>query len=413
MEIFWIIIGVIVVVGLLNGNSDQAKNTNPGGGEQETENARGKIPPHTPRSSPPLSANMSNFEIRASESNDWRGKGLRVLVFEGRGLMPVNRKMEIEFVTWVEDITDDPGGEPVFCSLDEFQHHEHPGFQCVRGGGTLAPDQGFRDWVEVGIAPTDSLSFPASGTRSLKIYCYISEKTTPSARRSLIGNTCTMYFHNTETGYKEWQGKRVEALKLSLRLGVATAFADDDFEDSEGKAIKSWLKTRIDRLPDDEQAEAKTELNDALVQAFADAHAGRLSVDSAAASLRQSPIKQASYDALELCTLVMAADGVIHPEELRIINRVGQLLGIDNDAIRSLRDKHAPAAQPMAARDGVVSDEMLLGIEAGLTPEQLRKKLRALFGRYNAMLQIEKDRDKRARYQAMLDAIARLTNRSR
>ena len=109
----------------------------------------------------------------------------------------------------------------------------------------------------------------------------------------------------------------------------------------------------------------------------------------------------------------MAADGVIHPEELRIINRVGQLLGIDNDAIRSLRDKHAPAAQPMAASDGVVSDEMLLGIEAGLTPEQLRKKLRELFGRYNAMLQIEKDRDKRARYQAMLDAIARLTSRSR
>jgi tellurite resistance protein len=410
MGIFWIIVGVIVVVALLNGNSDQTGNSTQGrSGSDPDPSPRGS----SPRRSPPPRATMGNFEIRASENKNWRGKGLHVLVFEGRGLMPVNRTMEIEFVTWMQDITDDRQGEPVFCSIDDFQHHEHPGFQCVRGGGTLAPDQGFRDWVEVGIAPAESLSFPASGTRSLRINCYITEKTAPAARRSLVSNSCSLYFNNTGIGYKEWQGKRVEALELSLRLGVATAFADDDFEDSEGRAIKNWLKKRIDRLPDDEQAPAKTELNEALVQAYADARAGRLSIDSAAASLKQSPIKQASYDALELCTLVMAADGVIHPEELRIINRVGQLLGIDNDAIRSLRDKHAPAAQPMAAGDGAVSDEMLLGIEAGLTPEQLRKKLRELFGRYNAMLQIEKDRDKRARYQAMLDAIARLTSRSR
>lgn len=410
MEIFWIIIGVIVVFGMFSGNSDQSGKTGQRGtGPTPDPSPRGS----SPRRSPPPEATMGNFEIRASENKNWRGKGLHVLVFEGRGLMPVNRTMEIEFVTWMQDITDDRQGETVFCSIDDFQHHEHPRFQCVRGGGTLAPDQGFRDWVEVGIAPAEALSFPASGTRSLRINCYITEKTAPEARRSLVSNSCSLYFHNAETGYKEWQGKRVEALKLSLRLGVATAFADDDFEDAEGKAIKAWLKKRIDRLPDDEQALAKTELNEALVQAFADARAGRLSVDSAASNLKQSPIKQACYDALELCTLVMAADGIIHPEELRIINRVGQLLGIDNDVIRSLRDKHAPAAQPMAASDGAVSDEMLLGLESGLTPEQLRKKLRELFGRYNAMLQIEKDRDKRARYQAMLDAIARLTSRSR
>jgi uncharacterized tellurite resistance protein B-like protein len=412
MLAFWIIAGVIVFA-IIAANSDNGKSSSRRGGAPDPGPQPNPFPPRNRRPTPPPGASMGNFEIRASENKNWRGKGLHVLVFEGRGLMPVNRTMEIEFVTWMQDITDDRQGEPVFCSIDDFQHHEHPGFQCVRGGGTLAPDQGFRDWVEVGIAPAESLSFPASGTRSLRINCYITEKTTPAARRSLVSNSCSLYFTNPATGYKEWQGKRVEALKLSLRLGVATAFADDDFEDSEGKAIKSWLKKRIDRLPDDEQAQAKTELNEALIQAFADARAGRLSVDSAAASLRQSPIKQASYDALELCTLVMAADGVIHPEELRIINRVGQLLGIDNDAIRSLRDKHAPAAQPMAAGGGAVSDEMLLGIEAGLTPEQLRKKLRELFGRYNAMLQIEKDRDKRARYQAMLDAIARLTSRSR
>ena len=401
MEVFCIVVGIIVFVAIINGSASDSKPNPPSG------------PTYPGSTTHPPRATMGDFEIRATENTNWRGKGLHVIVFEGRGLMPVNRTMEIEFVTWMEDVTDDRTGEPVFSSLDDFQHHEHPGFQCVRGGGTLAPDQGFRDWVEVGIAPAETLSFPASGMRHLKAYCYITEKTAPPMRRSLVGATCSLYFNNKEVGYKEWEGKRVEALKLSLRLGVATAFADDDFEDSEGKAIKSWLKRRIEQLPDDEQAKAKTELNEAMLAAFADARAGRLSIDSAAAGLKQSPIKQASYHALELCTLVMAADGVIHPDELRIINRIGKLLEIDSDAIRSLRDKHAPAAQPMASDEGKVSDEMLLGLEPGLPPEQLRKKLRELFGRYNAMMQIEKDRDKRARYQAMLDAVARLINRHR
>ena len=412
MLAFWIIAGVIVLA-IIGANSDDAKSSGRHGGTTDPGPQPNPFPPRNRRPTPPPGANMGRFELRAFENKNWRDKGLHVIVFESRGLMPVNRTMEIEFVTWMEDITDDRSGEPVFCSLEDFQHHEHPGFQCVRGGGTLAPDQGFRDWVEVGIAPAEALSFPATGSRHLKAYCYITEKTAPAARKSLLGTTCTIHYQNNEVGYKEWQGKRVEALKLSLRLGVATAFADDDFEDAEGKAIKAWLKKRIDQLPDDEQAAAKAELNEALLAAFADARAGRLSIDSAATGLKKSPIKQASYDALELCTLVMAADGVIHPDELRIINRIGRLLDIDNDAIRSLRDKHAPAAQPTAGGEGQVSDEMLLGLEPGLPPEQLRKKLRELFGRYNAMMQIEKDRDKRARYQAMLDAIARLINRHR
>lgn len=402
MEVFWIIIGVFVVIGLINANSDESKNSRQSSGS-----------PRGPGVSTPPRTSMSSFEIRASENKNWRGKGLHVLVFEGRGLMPVHRTMEIDFVTWMEDITDDRTGEPVFSSIDDFQHHEHPGFQCVRGGGTLAPDQGFGDWVDIGIAPAESLSFPGTGMRFLKVYGYITEKTAPSQRRSLVGATCTLYFNNKETGYKEWKGKRIEALKLSLRLGVATAFADDDFADAEGKAIKAWLKKRIDQLPDDEQANAKEELNRAMLEAFGEARAGRLSIESAASGLKSSPIKQACYDAMELCTVVMAADGVIHPDELRVINRIGRLLDIDNDAIRSFRDKHAPAAQPMATNGEQVGDEMLLGLEAGLPPEQLRKKLRELFGRYNAMLQIEKDRNKRVRYQSILDAIARLMNKSR
>ena len=109
----------------------------------------------------------------------------------------------------------------------------------------------------------------------------------------------------------------------------------------------------------------------------------------------------------------MAADGIIQPEEVRIVDRIGRLLGIDNDGIRSLRDKHAQQARPQAEEGNVLSDERLLGLDANLTPDQMKKKLRELFARYNAMMQIEKDATKRARSQTMLDAIARLSSKLR
>jgi hypothetical protein len=132
-----------------------------------------------------------------------------------------------------------------------------------------------------------------------------------------------------------------------------------------------------------------------------------------AETLAKSPVKQASYDALELCTIVMAADGVIQPAEVRIVDRIGRLLGIDNDGIRSLRDKHAQQASSSSEEGTELSDEMLLGLDPNLTPDQKKKKLRELFARYNAMMQIEKDAAKRARSQAMLDAIARLSSKLR
>ena len=69
---------------------------------------------------------MGRFEIRARQVMRGTKKDLRVIAIEGRGLLPVMRPMAIEFVTWAEDVTDDSSGEPIFCSLSNFQHQENP-----------------------------------------------------------------------------------------------------------------------------------------------------------------------------------------------------------------------------------------------------------------------------------------------
>jgi len=353
------------------------------------------------------SSNMGRFEIRASQVMRGTNKDLRAITIEGRGLLPVYRSMEIQFVTWAEDITDDSNGEPVLCTISDFQHHEHPTFQNVQDAGSLSPNQGFTDWTELGVAPIDALTFPRSGTRNIRFYCYMTEKTSPSLRKSLLGDSCNIRITNEETGYKEWKDKRMEALTLSLRLGIAMAHADGEFERSEAAAIKNWLKERIDRLDDDDRPAAKENLNKAMTSAVSEAGARSLNVASAASSLRASPVKNATYEALELCTIIMAADGIIDPSEMGMLREIGKQLGIPAQDIQGLTDKHTPEATT-SGNDGELSDELLVGLDPKLPPAEAKRKLREIFARYNSMLTTERDAFKRQRYQDCIDAVARL-----
>lgn len=354
------------------------------------------------------SANMGQFEIRAKTETRGKDNDLRVISVECRGLLPVYRDMQIDFVTWAEDITDDSNGEPIICNIDDFRHHDNPTFQCVRGGGSLSPNQGFVNWVEIGIAPLDALTFPKSGTRNIKIYTYMTERTSPKLRKALVGDTCRIQIINRDTGYKEWTIKRIEALVLAMRLGVAMAHIDGKFDDSEALTIKKWLKERVARLDDDEQEGAKTKLNEELKRAVSMARSGNLDYSSACIELKGNSTKNASYDALELCTMIMAADGVIEKSELDLLKKIANLLDIPSGDIQSLKDKHAANALVRSTNNGEQNDEMLIDLDTSLPVPQIKRKLLEAFDRYNGLLTIERDPAKRKRYQECIEAIARL-----
>jgi uncharacterized tellurite resistance protein B-like protein len=354
------------------------------------------------------SANMGQFEIRAKTEMRGKDNDIRVVAVECRGLLPVYRDMKIDFVTWAEDITENPDGDPIICNLEDFRHHDNPAFQCVRDGGSLSPNQGFVNWVEVGVAPLDALIFPKSGSRRMKIYCYMTEKTSPNLRKAIVGDTCSIQIVNNETGYKEWTVKRIEALVLSMRLGVAIAYADGKIGDSEASTIKKWLKERVGRLADDKQEDAKTKLNEELKKAFVVARSGNLDYTSACIELKGNSTKNAAYDAIELCTMVMAVDGEIKKNELDLLRRIANLLDVPSSELQSLRDKHTANAKVQTTSSGEHNDEMLIDLDTSLPAPQIKRKLLEAFGRYNDLLAIERDPVKRKRYQECIDAIARL-----
>jgi tellurite resistance protein len=393
----FVVLGILgAIMGMFEGNNSSSGSASSDAGSSGNSYGGGRP-----------SANMGRFEIRARHVMRGTNKDLRAIAVEGRGLLPVTRSMDIQFVTWAQDVTDNREGEPIFCSLPNFQHHEHPTYQNVQDAGTLSPNQGFTDWVELGVAPVDALSFPRSGSRTIRFYCSMTEKTSPNLRKSILGDSCQLDITVWSTGYKEWKDKHIEALTLSLRLGIAMAHADGEFTHSEAAAIKAWLKVRVERLEENEQPVAKEKLNSAMGSAVNEAAARSLDVASAARLLKASPIRNASYDALELCTIIMAADGVIDPSEMRLLRQIGEQLGISAQDLQGLTDKHTPEATT-AGEDGELSDELLVGLDPNLPPAELKRKLREIFARYNSMLTTERDPAKRQRFQDCIEAVARL-----
>jgi DnaJ-domain-containing protein 1 len=110
---------------------------------------------------------------------------------------------------------------------------------------------------------------------------------------------------------------------------------------------------------------------------------------------------------LELCTIIMAADGVIDPAEMRLLRQIGEQLGISAEDLQGLTDKNTPQATTIGG-DGELSDELLVGLDPKLPPAEAKRRLREIFARYNSMLTTERDPAKRQRYQDCIEAVARL-----
>lgn len=349
---------------------------------------------------------VGNFEIRTSQVMRGDQKDIRVISIEARGRIPVNYPTDVQFVCIARDITEKSDGEPIISTLDDFKFPKSAIFQSRRNGGRIEPDVYFKDWVEVGVMLPDHVVAPKSGNRRLKFTCAM----TP------VGNVDITYAINhangtydlSQIGYNELDDKRMEAIGLSLDLGVAIAHSDGNLDRSEAKVISDWLRNKLDMFDDETKPKARTQLNDALKSSFERAENGRLTVSASLAKLKVSKVRNAVNDALELSSIVIAADGVIAESEMAMLRYFAKELGVNFEELQNIADKHVAGAKAATTDKSEVSDESLIGLDPKADKLAIRKALIDAFGKYNSRLQTEKDPARRVYFQDMLNAIARL-----
>jgi len=346
------------------------------------------------------------FEIRTKEVMRGDENDLRVISIEARGRLPVSSPTDVQFVCIAQDVTDNFDGEPIISTLDGFKYNNSSVFQSRRDGGRIEPNVHFKEWIEVGVLLPDHVVAPKSGNRRMKLTCAM----TPVGNLDVtyaINHTFTR-FEISQIGYNELDEKRMEAISLSLDLGVAIAYGDGALDRSEGQAISDWLRNKLEMFDDETKPKARTQLNEALKASFKKGADGTLTVKETLARLKTSKVNNAISEALELSSIVMAADGVIAESEMAMLRSFAKELGVNYEDLQNIADKHVAGAKAAATDKSDVSDESLIGVDPKADKQSIRKALIDAFGKYNARLQTEKDAARRSYYQDMLNAVARL-----
>jgi len=356
------------------------------------------------------------FETRLVEANSEEdGSGFELVQIEGRGEIPVATSTKVGIITSVFDSTDgDP--EYVISMIEQFQEPETIVYQDAREIGTIGPNQTLVDWSPVGVVIPETLQPPRNGARKLLIVvrmvnmdnipvinCGFSPPDSDdSGLLWLAEHEYTLDFEGK--GYEEAAEHRDESCAISIKIGVAVAMADGDFDDAEGEILKDWIVRNISLYSDEKKEDLKKLYNHAMREAHDDAKNGDLSLSLLTDRLNEIGDKTQKYDAIELCFDVMAADGVADAEELNIIRKVAAALELDYDEIEQMRDKKLIDLKTDIT--GQASIEDIIGIDKNWSNADIKKHLRSEFQKWNNRLNTLPEGDERNNAQKMIDTIA-------
>ena len=272
------------------------------------------------------------------------------LEVEVRGLFPVQRTTNVGFIISV--FTKDSNGdmEPVFSMLNEFQEQQSRAFQDLTGCGQVSENQGFTQWVRIGVVPTGILQPSSSGRQELSIVVRLVDiDNMPSIyqgfadpnddNKPLWANVEKYDFDCQVKGYTEEAEARDESQALSIKIGMAVAMADGSLDDTEGFVLKDWIKSVLSSYSGEKEQKLKKIYNDAMRESYSLAKSGKLQLNEVCEMLNETGDTAQKYQAIELAHKVMAADGQADKREMKVINEVADLLGIDSAELEKIRDK--------------------------------------------------------------------------
>jgi len=272
-----------------------------------------------------------------------------VKAIEVKGLFPVNTIRQVAFVT---SIFDESSGElaPVLSPIEMYQEPDSTVYQySIKVGQEVSPGQGFGHWTQAGRIIPNILQPPVGGARRLfAILRLVDMDNMPVIRRGsndpdnagiLWQAALRFAFTFVEKGYEEAVEHRDRARELSVRIGMAVAMADGTLDNSEGKTLKEWILKSISPYADEKREHLKALYNGAMKDAHSLAKNGELRLGELTRELNEIAEQATKYETVELCFKVLAADGVVHPEELKVINKVADSLDLDFDQIKKIRDQ--------------------------------------------------------------------------
>jgi uncharacterized tellurite resistance protein B-like protein len=353
---------------------------------------------------------LEPIQIRVQRKSLGDDLDIPALEVQCKGLIPVYSTTTIAFMVSVLSKNNEGDLSPVLSLMDSFQEPDTVAFQHLAKLGYIESGQGFLDWIHVASVPLDLLTPSFGGAQDLTIVVRLVDMyDLPSIHLGFgedgIWRDIVHYKYSFKRkGYEEEAEDIDKARALSIEIGMAVAMADGELDDSEGETLKAWIQKMITPFGDEKQKKLKKVYNDAMKNSYQLAESGDLILGNICKQLNEIGEDAQKYEAIELAHEVMAADGVAHANEIKIIHKIANSLDIDADELENIRDQHMVGID--LSSDG--SDvEGSIGIELSWSDDKKLKHLRQEYQKWNSRLNTLPEGSEREGAQQKLDLIAK------
>lgn len=368
---------------------------------------------------------IGNFQAKVEEEDhEFQGKKLKVYHVKVKGfLVPANLTSvpnSAMLTTYVYDSTD--GTEifksswPFITSFDGWVEEGSTIFQNPsREIGNFGADSYYADWATAATIPVDILSNPYKGKRNIEFYVYLTD-TLAEFKYSLLANKES--FINSanvfktidfdELGYRDAKENRPRIVELSIQLALKVASMDNDIDQNEIDEVKKWITKHVEvenYNNEDLQIEEKKKFGEYLRDATNYAEKNIISQMEITKELNEKATKQQKYEALELMLDVMTSDSEASSEEMSIIDDVVELLGLDLETYKDLRESRLSKVETIESDQK--SDESIFGITSGMDNNSICEKLAEEYDIWSERLALP-DKKASQRAKEMCDKIIEL-----
>ena len=300
-------------------------------------------------------------------------------------------------------------GDFILSTLEDFSP---PNSRIFEHRAELENMQGlyWPDWVRISALIPDTLIGPFKGRRNLELECRVwkTEYIENLWKGETLGGL-NIFRHEFElklpnSGYLEIDEDRLKTQISTVKLAISIAYADGSLDDTEGNTIKNWIIGIVDSTPDARKEKVKESLNNALEEGFVSAKNNEVSIKEICEEINQFGSKVDKFDLLELCLDVMAADGQADQEELRQINEISNMIGIDYEEVNKLKDQRIIKLDPSSSSSLGIEEK--LGIDPNWDKEKIKKHIVSEYAKWNGRLNTLQAGTERENAQAMLDLLA-------
>ena len=302
---------------------------------------------------------------------------------------------------------------PIVSTFEMTSEESSRVFEHAVSNGNMQ-DKYWPDWSRVSALIPESLIGPHKGTRTLQLQCFLwYEHLKPEFERGYLPEDTTgginvftheFNFHLTNPGYLEVDDERLEVQVASIKLAISIAMADGTLDKSEGTEIKNWVKGIVDSAGESQRDEIKETLNNALEEAYNEVKSSPIDIEQVCADIKDIGSAADKFDLIELCLDVMAADGEADKEELKQIEQISKLVGIDYDEISKMKDQRLIKLDPTSSSNSGLEEK--LDIDPEWDNEKINKHILSLYGKWNGRLNSLSEGIERENAQKMLDLIA-------